>query len=725
MSTTISTAPNQVLDAFEGSIERVEIPSLYRLAVFLVAGAMMLLPVAYLCIIALAAYGVYYHATENLAILQYGTGSGSGRVWLWKVVVGYIGPLFAGVMVAFFMIKPLFSRPPKGPEPFRVKREDEPLLFAFVERICELVGAPPPKEIHVDCQVNASASFRRGFMSFLGRDLVLTIGLPLAAGMRVDQLGGVFAHEFGHFAQSVGMRFTYVIRSINMWFARVVYERDHFDIWLDETRAMAEYWMVKVLLRLAETGVKLSRWVLAALMNIGHWISSFLSRQMEFDADRYEARLAGSDTFGETAVELNLLNTAFGLCSQQLSRSWGDGFLVDDLPGLVGSYRKSFAPEMAKRVLASIEEQTTGRFSTHPCDKDRIESARQEAARGIFRLQEPAPVLFTDFESLSQDVTDWYYKQNLGDDAGQAKRQSVEVFRNQQMASMQAASAAREYFMDMLHVEAPLVLHSENGVGDPVEQLRLAKAHLEQSREKLKESFDRYIEADLQRTAVLQQHTLKQAGFEVDPNAVAFARSGDTHLNRALDEAEKGVTSRRPALDDVAKVLTERLWAALRLVDLAEAERIEGIEEKRVAKARLTSCLPAFQRAAPKYSQLFDTFESMKTLLQNIAGHEEDDTTLGRLQGLVLSACDSAQELRALIGDCDYPFDVAQGKKLLRDAVVTDIPSTTDAVSSYRMTEQILANYNDLFTRVMGGLALIAQAVEETVLESSSAATAS
>ena len=467
MGSVINTLQDRVLGAFEGSIEPVKIPALYRWGVFLVAGGMMLLPVVYVCIIALAAFGVYYHATENLTLLQYG--SGGGRVWLWKLVIGYIGPLFAGGTVVFFMIKPLFSRPPKAPEPFRLDRDREPLLFAFVEKICRLVGAPQPKEIHVDCQVNASASFRRGFLSFLGRDLVLTVGLPLAAGMRVDQLGGVIAHEFGHFAQSIGMRFTYVIRSINMWFARVVYDRDRFDIWLDETRETAEHWAVKVVLWLAAMGVKLSRWILTALMNVGHWISSFLSRQMEYDADRYETRFAGSDTFAETALELNLLNTALSLSNQQLNRSWSDGLLVDDLPGLVGSWRQSFASKMHEQARASIEEQTTERFGTHPSDKDRIESARQEASPGIFRLREPASILFADFERLSREVTDWYYRQNLGNAADEAKRKSLDAFREHQTASMRAAKAADEYFLEMLHIEAPPAVRIDEDDGDPLE----------------------------------------------------------------------------------------------------------------------------------------------------------------------------------------------------------------------------------------------------------------
>ncbi|MEO8429753.1 MAG: M48 family metallopeptidase [Verrucomicrobiota bacterium] len=121
------------------------------------------------------------------------------------------------------MVKPFFAAKARTPEPITLDPAKEPLLFAFVQKICGLVGAPVPCRIDVDCQVNASAGLRRGLWS---TDLVLTIGLPLASGMDMRQFAGVLAHEFGHFAQGAGMRLTYIIRQINFWFAQVVYERD-------------------------------------------------------------------------------------------------------------------------------------------------------------------------------------------------------------------------------------------------------------------------------------------------------------------------------------------------------------------------------------------------------------------------------------------------------------------------------------------------------------------
>ena len=122
------------------------------------------------------------------------------------------------MVVVVFMLKPLFARPARPPQRQGLDPDQEPLLFSFIENICRTVGAPSPERIEVDCQVNASARLDNGPLA-PRRRLVLTIGLPLAAGLNLKEFAGVMAHEFGHFSQSAGMRLSYLIRSINHWFA--------------------------------------------------------------------------------------------------------------------------------------------------------------------------------------------------------------------------------------------------------------------------------------------------------------------------------------------------------------------------------------------------------------------------------------------------------------------------------------------------------------------------
>ena len=200
---------------------------LYKLGLAAVALMMVLLPIIYVGIIVLVAWGVYEHALHP----QYQLGGGT------LALLVYLAPIIVGGVLVFFMIKPLFARRPKDYEPHGVLPGEEPELFRLIYAVCDTVQAPRPARVLVDFQVNAFAGFRRGLPDLLRRRLTLSIGLPLVAGLSVRQFGGVLAHEFGHFSQGAAMSLTFIVRSVNAWFARVVYERDAWD---DRLRSSAQ-----------------------------------------------------------------------------------------------------------------------------------------------------------------------------------------------------------------------------------------------------------------------------------------------------------------------------------------------------------------------------------------------------------------------------------------------------------------------------------------------------
>ena len=208
----LSASPNieEILAAFDADrLEPTKASLLYRLGLFAVAVAMVFLPLIYLGIILITGWSVFYHAMNHTDLMSGNTGGGGGAV------LAYLAPLVIGPIAILFMVKPLFARREEAEATLTLEEGEAPALNLFVRKICEAVGAPQPKEIEIDCQVNAAASFRRGWLSLFGQDLKLIVGLPLVAGMSLRSFGGVLAHEFGHFAQGAGMRLTFVIRNIN------------------------------------------------------------------------------------------------------------------------------------------------------------------------------------------------------------------------------------------------------------------------------------------------------------------------------------------------------------------------------------------------------------------------------------------------------------------------------------------------------------------------------
>lgn len=396
--------------AFVGTVAQTPVSFLYQLSLLVVAVAMVALPLVYLALVVAAGWAVYYWATHFTFLLSTG---GRGRAWLFMLVC-YLTPLFAGIVQVFFMVKPLFARRPPHAQPLALNPGAEPLLFAFVTKICQTVGAPFPKRIDIDCQLNASASFRRGAFSFLGNDLVLTIGMPLVAGLSIKEFAGVLAHEFGHFTQGFGMRLTYIIWTVNEWFARVVYERDAWDLMLEEA-AQTDDWRASIMVGIARLGVWISRQVLRLLMLIGQGIGCFMLRQMEYDADSYETKLAGSDAFESTTRRMHVLGATMKFAYKDLRTSWNMNKRVpDNFAAHFMNYSVRMNPSMRTQLEDTMGLAPTGAFDTHPSHGDRIRRARQAGEPGVFHFDAPASVLFSNFEVPAKQVTLLHYQDDLG-----------------------------------------------------------------------------------------------------------------------------------------------------------------------------------------------------------------------------------------------------------------------------------------------------------------------
>ncbi len=383
----------------------------YQLGLGLVTFTMVLLPVVYFALTAMTGYGVYHFATHYFP-----------EIWEWHVSGRYgilikalcsCTPLVVGTIIVIFMVKPIFAPQVKQMQPITLNPEHEPLFTLFVQRICAIVGAPAPREIRLDCEVNASAGFRRGFRSFLGHDLVLTVGLPLVAGLSMRELAGVVAHEFGHFTQGAAMRLSYLIRRVNLWFARVIYGRDSWDEALEEW-SESETWWVSFVVRCAQVGVWFSRFLLKVLMYFGHAISSFLMRQMEFDADRCFAHIAGSEAQELATLRLRELGATMNHLHREMDKTWRTSHrLPDNIPLLVGHHIALIPKKVREELEASIENEKTGWLDTHPADIARIIAVRRIAAPGIFSEDAPATELFENFASLGKFVTLAHYDDDL------------------------------------------------------------------------------------------------------------------------------------------------------------------------------------------------------------------------------------------------------------------------------------------------------------------------
>lgn len=406
----------RVKAAFTGGVARPGVSPGYRLGMLLVLLGLVMLPLIYLALIAGSCWLVVWHFQHDHVWIARATGFDgrhNGRVTL-MVTMAYVGVGLAGIIFVLFLIKPLFAPPAKEPPPVTLDPISQPALFALIQQICAAIGAPMPVEVQVDCRVNASASFRRGLASFFSNDLVLTIGMPLVAGLTVRQLAAVLAHEFGHFAQGGAMRLDYLLRSINHWFCHVVQERDGWDERL-ERLAAGESWLSFVIGHSSRGMLWIGRGVLGCLMKAGGAMSGFMSRQMEFDADAHAARVTGSQEIVGALMRLRALDHAEGVMAEEMLQWLKDhGNLPDNIPLRVQAHERDMPDHLRQKLVKNALAADTEWWHTHPCLRERRDKLATLKAPGIFHLDAPGTHLFADFKGLCQTVSAYWYEVELG-----------------------------------------------------------------------------------------------------------------------------------------------------------------------------------------------------------------------------------------------------------------------------------------------------------------------
>jgi Zn-dependent protease with chaperone function len=707
-----TSGTDDLLSAFEGTVVPVRAGPLYVLGLFVVAAAMVVLPLIYIGIICCVAYGVYYHATENVSLLQ---GSGTrGRLLV------FITPLVVGGILILFMIKPLFARQVNREKRHSLDRSTEPLLFAFVERLCRAIGAPAPRRIDVDCEVNASASFRRRWLSMFGRDLVLTLGLPLVAGLNLRELTGVLAHEFGHFTQGAAMRLTYIIRSVNFWFARVVYERDSWDERLIRWSEQGESRM-RIVLYLSRLFVWLTRKILWALMMAGHAISCWMMRQMEYDADRHQVQVVGTAAFESTMSRVQMLDVAAQGAYAGLRHLWNEQTLVDNLPVLIAAEVGRIPGEAREAIERAIRQSKTGSLDTHPADQSRIESARRQNASGIFRVERPATVLFRDFEGACKAATRLVYEEKVGPQANGAKLISAAELIGVQDEVQQQRATLRRYFGPTPSITRPLALQVDD-LAAPVDsektvgELRQARRQMEQELPQAVELHETYQKAESLGLDALQAKVLLEVGLKIDAKDFQLPQATPEAATASSDQSNEIRKAIDSKLEPLKSAVRTRLSSALRLLSSpAFAGKIEDAERLRASTGPVLAALGASNETHDKLRELQSQHAVLRTLLVNVRSNQENKKLMARVRETLSSICRCLEALKAQLAGVPYPFEHAQAGISIGQHVIEAVPSPDDIQQTYGTIEEAFERLDTLYFRSLARLASVAERVEESI----------
>lgn len=403
------TPPSEPLDNLRSRLaqgfSRHRPSPLYGVHLGLVTLCCVLMPLLYLGLVTMLGYALYWYLSHVHLLI------GRRLPGIWPLVLIYGVPGASGGILLLFLARPILFGPAARDRTLSLDPADEPRLTEAVHALTHAIGIRPPVVLKLSNEVNASVHFEGGWPGFFSGRKVLTIGLPLVAGLTSQQFLGVLSHEFGHFAQRFGMRCSFLVNHVNAWLDVRAHQPDAWDRRLQRWAAENDEAVVRIVVLITQLGIRLSRVLLHGLFLLSFRLSRSLSRQMEFDADRYEVMLAGSENFGETALRLRALSQAFGEIDAQNARTWREHKLLRDIPQATAAHVGTFDPQAWAKLKRSLGYGITRYWDTHPADLERVQHAQALQAAGLFHDDRSAAVLFSHFAEHCENVTRAYYRQ--------------------------------------------------------------------------------------------------------------------------------------------------------------------------------------------------------------------------------------------------------------------------------------------------------------------------
>jgi Zn-dependent protease with chaperone function len=259
----------------------------------------------------------------------------------------------------------------------KLRAEEQPELFAVIDRVARAAGQPRPPEVYLIRDFNAWVSSRGGLLGF-GSRRTMAIGLPLLVVLTVAQLEGVLAHEFGHYAGG------------DVKLGPLIYR----------TRAA----IGRVVRTLAGSGHMLLHIIHRPFVWYGAFFLRFtqaISRHQELAADALAARMVGPQCFTGALKAVHAGGIAFEL--------YWRGLVA---PVLASGFRpplaSGFAEFRSSAMLADKFEAFVGEAAKPGAQADPYDShpPLPERIACIEALSEIPPVLPADLRPASQLLRD-------------------------------------------------------------------------------------------------------------------------------------------------------------------------------------------------------------------------------------------------------------------------------------------------------------------------------
>jgi hypothetical protein len=467
-------------------------------------------------------------------------------------------------------------------------------------------------------------------------------------------------------------------------------------------------------------------------MIAGHAVSSIMLRQMEFDADGYQCRVAGSDSFAQTFQRLQCLALAQAAAFSDLTAAWRERRLADDLLAFIRA-RETDMPADLRMALQQVKDSgKTGWFDSHPSDADRLAAAKRQNQPGIFAADAPAADLFANFSELSRVATMLFYRENLGRNFQPAQLVQSGTLVEARVEQEQGHDALARYFCGLIDPERPVfpaaTLPPPADRGAAAERLLDFRCRLQEQEHAATEAVAQHAQSVQRRMMVTAVRELRTAGFtKAGVKDPAIESMSDQALDAAASDAKVSCERAAAVIERALRIGMDRLALALSLEKPPEslpwpapqAAEDEDFGEYDLAEETPAGAADQANAALNAMRSLAADFESLRwhvfslgLLLARINPQGNPRPLVNAVLWHSRKAAGLLREIYRCLGNVSYPYAHADKRLTLASYIIPAMPPPEAAGRVGAAAEAAIDAYRSLYHRLMADLATRAEQVE-------------
>ncbi len=623
----------------------------------------------------------------------------------WIIYSLYELLLIESLLLLFFWIR-ILSATKTITWQYELVRENEPRFFSFVDQVCHLMHVPRVSRIYVNMEINAGLVLT----SALQRRVELTIGLPLIAGINAQQLAGVIAHELGHYKQMSGMRISYFFAWVYRNLSQAKNTKAEWEQWMMQ-RAHKANLFTRIFLGYCQIHLWSAGKILQGWICLCNLCSGFLHRQMEFDADKNQAEIAGKQAFESVILELRVLDEAMTLALRSLQHSLSEGKWAANLPSLILSNCRPFISSVRRRIRQDFFKKSSSLDDMHPTDGDRINNIQGMNEAGKYQWGGMAQSFFVAFMPLCEDLTKAYYSHEFNVKSGSGNFLPAEEIMAEYALIRESEAALEGFFLGLYTDLLPILLPQKNSKTDFEMNQSLLKLSCirEQMQSFFREwilAFEKFHRLELQRRQALQQIAAAKRAFQrpVKPDleeaqAIYAGRLSELEINRQT-------------LAEFEKLFNQRIILSLQcLPSTLVHEHLLDATELGQELTLLLPCLHTLSNNLQDVHTLRDELQMLFVFTQIIPGEDLVRAWQSQVTDITRSIHAHLLSLKNQFQSLAHPFALDLSLSI-GDYAFEHLPDISDSESLLDVGERVYQRLIGLYDRAMGRVVFIAGRVE-------------